>query len=450
LNTPAYQTAPVTCPECNTPFATPVLTIIDVGQNPELKALFLSGQINVAVCPQCGNAGMLSAPLVYHDPEKELLFTFAPAGLGSSDMEQQRIIGDLSNRVISALPAEQRKGYLLQPRSFIQLEGMLDAILQADGVTPEMLAAQRAKAELLERLMRATSPDARQVVARENNAQIDYEFFQLLSLNIELAEREGQADAARELLELRLQLLEWSTAGQEIADRDEAIRSLGEGITREELLEKVIEAALAGEQAKVETMVTIARQGIDYVFYQQLTGRIETAEASGDADQARKLEALRETILDLTAQVDAEFERASQRADQQIQELLNSNDPEAALRSDPSQINELFLGVLTARLQAAEQSGQTEQAEKLGRINEIVIHMIQENQPPEVKLISQLLTAEYPDGTGALLEQYQELIGAPLLELMELLGKDLEEGDREELGYRLAQVRDQAAAMGQG
>lgn len=423
------------------------MTVIDVGQNPDLKALFLSGQINVAVCPNCGHAGMLSAPLVYHDPAKELLFTFAPAGTSGSDMEQQRMLGDLTNRIMMALPAEQRKGYLLQPRSFLQLEGMLDAILEADGITPEMLAAQRAKAELLDRLLRATSPDARRVIALENDAQIDYEFFQLLALNIELAEREKQVESAQDLLRLRQQLLEWSTIGKEIGDRDEAIRSLGEGVTREELLGKVIEAALAGEHAKVETIVTIARQGIDYIFYQQLTGRIEAAEAAGDVDQAGKLRALRETVLDLTAQIDAEFERVSQQVERQIQQLMDSDEPEVALRSNPYQINELFLGTLTSKLEAARQSGNTEQATKLGQIHDAVIDMLQENQPPELKFVGQLLAAEYPDGTRTLLEENQELVGTQFLELMELLSKDLEKGDREELSHRLDQIRAQAAAM---
>lgn len=449
MNTPEYQTATITCPQCNIPFSTPVLTVIDVGQNPDLKSLFLSGQINVAVCPNCGHAGMLNAPLIYHDPEKELLFTFAPDGLGGPEMEQQRMIGDLTNQIITSLPAEERKGYLLQPRSFFRLESMLDAILEADGITPEMLAAQRAKAELLERLLQAPSLDARQVIAQENNALIDYEFFQLLSLNIELVEREGEDQAAQELLGLRQQLLEWSTVGQEIADRDEAIRSLGENLTREELLAKLVDAALAGQQAKVETMVTIARQGIDYVFYQQLTSRIEAAEAAGDAGQAEKLKALRETILDLTTQIDAELERARQQVEQQIQDLLDRDDPEAALRSNPSLINELFMGILNERLQAAEQSGQTEQAAKLGRIHKMVVEILQENQPPELRFISQLLAAEYPDETRDLLEENQELVGPALLELMELLGKDLEEGDREELGQHLAQVREQAEAMAQ-
>ena len=423
--------------------------VIDVGQHPDLKSLFLSGQINVAVCPNCGHAGMLNAPVVYHDPSKELLFTFSPAGLGSSDLEQQRVIGDLTNRIMMSLPTEQRKGYLLQPRSFLQLEGMLDAILEADGVTPEMLQAQRAKSELLERLLRTVSPDARQTIAQENNAQIDYEFFQLLSLNIELAQRDGQDAAVQELLGLRKQLLEWSTVGQEIADRDEAIRSLGESVTREDLLARIVEAALAGEQAKVETMITVARQGIDYVFYQQLTGMIEAAAAAGDGDRVEKLKELRETILNLTAQIDAEFERANQQVEQQIQDLVNSDDPEATLRSNPSQINELFMGVLTEKLQAANQSGQAEQLAKLELIHGLVIEMLQESQPPEFRLISQLLAAEYPEGTRAILEENQELVGPPLLELMELLGTDLAEGDRADMAQHLDQIREQAAAMTQ-
>jgi len=46
------------------------MTIIDVGERPEAKAVFVSGQLNIAACPQCGYAGMLNTPLVYHDPDK--------------------------------------------------------------------------------------------------------------------------------------------------------------------------------------------------------------------------------------------------------------------------------------------------------------------------------------------------------------------------------------------
>ncbi len=181
------------------------------------KGLFLSGQVNIAVCPNCGHAGMLSTPLVYHDPEKELLFTYVPAELGLPEAEQQRAIGDLTNQVMTALPPEERKGYLLRPRSFLRLEGMIEAILEADGITPEMLAAQRAKASLLEQLLPVSDSEARQAIVQENNAQIDYEFFQLLTLNLQMAQAEGNEQAVEQILDLRTQLLDWTSTGQEVA-----------------------------------------------------------------------------------------------------------------------------------------------------------------------------------------------------------------------------------------
>jgi hypothetical protein len=447
LNSSTYQAVPISCPNCSSRFVSPVLTIIDVGQNPEVKALFLSGQINVAVCPQCGHAGVLSTPLVYHDPEKELLFTYIPVELGLSELEQQRAIGELTNRVLSVLPAEQRKGYLLRPRSFLRLQGMIEAILEADGITPEMMEAQRAKAALLERLMQATSDDARRTIVLENEAQIDYEFFQLLTLNIELAQAGGQEKVAAQLLGLRRQLLNWTATGREVASRQEAIRELGTEITREGLLEKLVRAALAGEQAKVETMVAIARPAIDYIFYQQLTEQIDAAEKAGNAEKVQTLRALRQTILELTDRLDAELQQAAEEADQLLRKIMASDDLEKAVRANLAQMDELFLSVLATNIEAAEASGQPDKVKKLQEIGDTMLSLIQESQPPEIQFINRLLAAEYPDGTQALLADNSQLVTADLLEIMQLVEKDLAESDRVETAQQLAQIRDQVAAM---
>ncbi len=49
----------ITCPNCGTPYSAEVHQIIDVGRQPELKQMLLSGQLNVAVCPSCGAGGQL-------------------------------------------------------------------------------------------------------------------------------------------------------------------------------------------------------------------------------------------------------------------------------------------------------------------------------------------------------------------------------------------------------
>lgn len=447
MSTPAYETVPVACPNCNNRFVSPVLTIIDVGQNPEAKTLFLSGQLNIAVCPQCGHAGMLSTPIVYHDPEQELLFTYLPPELGLPESEQQRIIGDMTNHLMSVLPAEQRKGYLLRPRSFLRLEGMIEAVLEADGITSEMLEAQRAKTTLLNRLLDASSDDARQLIAQENEDQIDYEFFQILTLNIELAQANGQAETVQQLLGLRKQLLDWTSAGREVAAREEAIKELGTNVTREGLLEKLVDAALAGEQAKVETLVALARPAIDYIFYQELTGRIETAQQAGNTQEAETLKALRQSTLDLTAEIDAEVQRAREAASQLLQKILQSDDLEKAVLANLDQIDDLFMSALAMNLQAAEQTGQSADVEKLRQVSDIIMGLIQESQPPEIQFINRLLTAEYPDGTQALLDENHEQVNAQLLEIMRLVAEDLEQSGREQVAQRLAQIREQAAAM---
>lgn len=446
MNERTYQTVPITCPSCQNRFVSPVLTTIDVGQSPEAKTLFLSGQLNVAVCPQCGHAGVLSTPLVYHDPDKELLFTYLPSELGVPEDEQQRLIGDLTNRVIAALPAEKRKGYLLRPRSFFRLEAMMEAILEADGVTPEMLEQQRAKAALLDRLLRATSEEARRVIAQENDGQIDYGFFQFLTLNIELAQAGEDTDTVNSLLALRSQLLQWTTDGRKVAEREDAVRSLGQEITREGLLEKLVEAAFAGEQTKVETMVSIARPAIDYIFYQQLTARLDAADEAGRSDQAQTLRVLRETILDLTEQIDAEVAAATEEAAQFLAEVLESEDPEARLGENPDRVDELFMSVLATLIKSAERAGNAETVEQLSAVSSAVVKLIQESQPPEIRLISQLLTADYPDGTREILEAHREQVTPELLEVMKLVAEDLN-GDRKEASERLERVREQAAAM---
>ncbi|MFN2292219.1 MAG: CpXC domain-containing protein [Anaerolineae bacterium] len=447
MSTPTYQAVPVTCPNCQHRFVSPVLTVVDAGRDPEAKALFLSGQVNVAVCPQCGYAGMLNAPLVYHDPEKELLFTYVPPELNLPEPEREEIIGDLTSRLMSSLPPEQRKGYLLRPRSFLSLDGMLKAVLEEEGITPEMMEAQRHKVELLEQLLNTSSEEERQATVSEAGEQIDYEFFEILTLQIQMAQSQEQDQVAQDLLALRQQLLEWTTEGQDIAAREEAIRELGSELTREELVDKLASAAMAGKEAKVETMVAVARPLIDYPFYQELAGRIEAAQQAGKADEVTVLKKLRETVLDLTAQLDAEMQEAAQEAAELLESILESEDLEQAIRANLADIDDLFLTVLASNLEAAERQGRSEDAEQLRRVGDTLMKLVRESQPPVIQFINELLEADYPDGTRKLLDQRRDQLDERLLELMAVVAEDLARGGRETTAERLRQIRQQATAM---
>lgn len=123
------QAASVTCPVCQNPMTVPVDSIIDVEQQPELKMKLLEGRLNMFPCPSCGNVLGLSSPILYHDGSKELLFCLTPANASVQGGDPQKVIGNLTNALMDSLPPEKRKAYLFQPKTFLTLESMIEAIL---------------------------------------------------------------------------------------------------------------------------------------------------------------------------------------------------------------------------------------------------------------------------------------------------------------------------------
>ena len=63
--------------------------VLDVGREPALKSALLSGRLQ-----------NLTAPFLYHDPDKQLALVLMPMEMGATDMEQQRIIGQMTQNVM--------------------------------------------------------------------------------------------------------------------------------------------------------------------------------------------------------------------------------------------------------------------------------------------------------------------------------------------------------------
>src|SRR4030042_4515834 len=174
----------VNCPNCRQPMMADIDQLFDVGLDPAAKQKVLSGQFNIASCPNCGFRGMIATPLVYHDPNKELILTYFPPELGLPINEQERINGPLITRATNSLPPEKRKAYLLQPQAMLTMQTMLERILGADGITKDMIQAQQERMNLLQRLMNAPDSTIDEVAVKED-ALIDNDFFTLLSRLIE-------------------------------------------------------------------------------------------------------------------------------------------------------------------------------------------------------------------------------------------------------------------------
>ena len=437
------QSVGINCPNCGTPYPAQVFSVVDVGQDPVLKTLLLSGQLNVAVCPRCGAGGPLTTPMLYHDPEHSFLGVFVPQQIPVN--EQQKVIGDLSKRLMNGLPQEARRGYMLTPKQFLSYQSLLEAVLEFEGVTREMLDKQRRQIQLIEQAaMALQDPVALRSLAREQDAEMDDEFFSLLSMLIDSSANGGDTEGASQLVELREQLIELTTWGQGVQRQRAAVAQLRADTSPAELVDLV---SAAQEERVVDALVMAGRPLVNYAFFQELTGRIEAAQQRGDSDSATRLTALRQHILQFSQRLD-EVQRATmQQYSTMLGEILAANDVEQALVEHAAHIDQNFLNVLAANLQEAERRGATAAMRRLQEVWDAAVAMINQATPPEVRLINELLLAEYPGETRKLLAESRSLVTADFIAALGELAEQMEAEGEPELVSRLRQIRSQAQLM---
>lgn len=430
----------LSCPSCSSPITTDVWQVVDVGQEPDLKRTLLRGQLNVVTCPNCSNRTAVATPLAYHDPEKELFFILTPSQLGLSGEEQDKTIGQLTNLVMDSLPAEKRKGYLFQPKTFFSMETMFTEILRADGITDEMVQNQMKKGQLLQNLLaQMGDEEALKKTVEENKDVLDYEFFLFLSASIQQARDDGEQSMAEQLSSLRTRLQELvSPAGVPPAEAMEG------AITREELIERLF-ARRDDENFKL--LVAAARPVLDYQFFQTLTGQMESAQSQGDQDKAKEMTDLRSKILDLVDELDKEAKEALDKAVALLRQIVDSEGMETAAEEHVEQIDAAFLTALEANILAADESGQQETAEKLHRLKEHVVSLLEARLPPEMRLLNQLLSASDLDERRTLLQDQRQLISEDFLKLLNLIVEDLRSQDQEQAAERLRELIPEVQAM---
>jgi hypothetical protein len=409
----------VNCPQCRQPILADVQQLFDAGENTQDKQIFMSGMFNVAECPHCGYQGRLTLPLVYHDPDKELLLTYFPPELGIPLEEQQKSIGPIINRVVDRLPQEKRKGYLLSPKTMLTLQVMLENILEADGITKEMIQAQEERIQLIQKLLSA-SPEERVEIIEKEDEMINGEFFGLFARLLDGSIAGQDQDAAQQLNELQQVLLTNSTRGRELQSETQEVQAamqslqdLGEEITREKLLELVIKAP---GDTRLRALVRFARQGMDYTFFQMLSERIDRARSKG---RLRLLE-IREKLLTYTQEVDAEHANRSEIAANNVERLLQADDIKAALEQNVEVIDEFFVQTVTRALDTARKAGNLDHSSRLQQILDVIEEL--SAPPAEFALIEELL--EIADNESALksaVESHSEEMTQEFLQMLNVL-----------------------------
>ena len=406
-----------TCPQCRQPVLVEVEQVFDMAKDPLAKQKILSNQANFFQCSACGYQGLLGIPIVYHDPEKELLLTFFPPDLNTPVNEQEKQIGPLIQRIMDNLPKEQRKAYLLQPKSMLTYQTLIEKILEADGITKEMLEDQQQRINLLERLLKTPADQRLDVINKEKDI-IDINFFSILSRIIESAMAQGDEESQKPLIELQKLLFENTETGKTLftqaKETEEVIKALQEagkdGLTREKLLEVLINN---NSETKVATIASLARAGIDYEFFKLLSEKIDKTQ---DIKQKDTLMKLRENLLEITEEIDKEVQAQFSQSKQTLEKILAAENIEETLAKQLPQINEIFVQVLQNELSSARKAGDLDRIQKLERI---MIVIEKASAPPEeIKLLEELLAFKNEDDLKELISKNGKAITQEFIDVM--------------------------------
>jgi len=379
---PKVQTA---CPSCGQSVLVDINQVFDVGVDPQMKQNFLSGTFNFFQCQTCMHQGQLPLPLIYHDPEKELLLTFNPPDSRRTMEERENLLAPLLRQVTENLPKEKRKAYLFQPQTMLTMQNMFEKVLEADGITKEMLNAQEKKMTLIQRLLSISNEKQRELI-RQNEDLIDAEFFMIFSRLAAMLPSDSKPEDVETFQTLQETILKETEFGRILKQRSEdldaarfSLEQLGENLTREKLLILVLEAPNKG---RVEALVRLARPGMDYMFIQMFTDKIEQTE---DTEREKLIER-RNMILRLTAEIDERIKEQVELARQNLEALLNADDIPQAITENINIIDDFFVQTVQEALNAAEKEDSTDRWDKLQQVRAVLEEIA---SPPEMKLIDE-------------------------------------------------------------
>lgn len=431
---PPRYAAAVSCPACGTRFQAPVEQILDVRVDPNATSRVLSGSVNVAQCPSCGTGGALNVPFIYHDPDKEIALLYLPVESGANMVEREKAAGQLTRQLMDAMPPEEKKGYLLQPETFINMETLIKRVLELEGVSEDEMARSQNQRELVGTLLQAPQEKWPELVA-ENESLLDQGLFAFLEYVLQMTQSMPQGSPEAENIEaLHEYLVQQTEVGQTLAARAEIVRGFAEDPNSDSLLAALIKAT------DDETISVLVQSGIslmDYGFFQKLVARIE--EASGE-EQA-ELQELRRKILDLRDGIVEAGEANVRERSLLLGKLLSTEDPVRMANSHLSELDDLFFTVLGAQMQEAQQSGDEQAVESLQRVATAVNQVMEGTMPPEIALTRRLMAAPNDEILLEQLQAIREALTPRYLEFLGALEGSMREQGQDEAADRLAEIR---------
>ncbi len=425
------QMAQVACPSCQTPIRVGVINFIDANEQPQLKNILLGGRLNSAQCTACGAPISLAAPLVYHDATKQFCFVHIPQQLMASakGAEVERFVGSITGMLMQNLPTDAPKGYLLSPRKFLTMQTLIEGVLEGDGITKEMMAAQRKRIEIISQLLEgmSTSDAALLDALQANQADIDEEFKSTLAAFVDASAMSGDQEGMAQLAALQAKVTQFIG---------------GDATLAYELL--IAQLRTAPDDDAVRALMQSNQETIDYTFFDIFNAKILEAQNADDESTATTLSALRARILALYEDIQANLEAAYTRAGQILDAVFASEDMSATLSAHLGELDDVFDVLLDGQRTMAERAGDDATVARLTEIIALTAQVKDSALTPDARAVRALLDSDNP--TRYIRENIASITGGVVKQLNEISEDYILKGKTEDAD-RVQRIAREAGAM---
>lgn len=233
---------------------------------------------------------------------------------------------------------------------------------------------QNKKIELVETFLYIDDEARFKQKAQACDADLDLEFFEILTDFIQSAQAKGNEPLATSFWEVRNKLEQFSSQGKAAVAQINQERGMVIVKDQDDLLERLISAE---NTAQRKQLVAIGYDLIDDKFFRQISFKIGDAAKSVNREHEIKLTELRSEIYDLKAQQMRENRAAVEQAEDLFKRVLQANRPEKVLQNRAGQINEAFFFIVGTNIAKARNQGQEEIATALETVGKAAAGLLQ-------------------------------------------------------------------------
>jgi hypothetical protein len=152
-------------------------------------------------------------------------------------------------------------------------------------------------------------------------------------------------------------------------------------------------------------------------------------------------------VLEIRDRLDAEARALYEKRSALLRDLLLSSNPESLARRRFPEIDQVFLSVLSSALREAEEKGDEQGAKALQALWNLVLRLMEETLPPEVRLFNRLMAAEDGAQVDKLLQENSALVTERFVRFVEGAEPNVHRTGPPEAADRLALVLEKARAM---